>query len=205
MDDTHENPNAESHERLRRSARDLIDHGVPPPNHSGTLSVEALQLLYQRASKPESAADALKLLHELQTYQVELDLLHEQLQANEHEISEELAYYKSLYELAPAAYLIVANDGEIIEGNQAAGVLFDESAQPLTGKALYALLAPGQESAVNALLRKTKEQDSGKQGAASVSVELPDLRRLTITANSALSGDCVLMILTEATTGSARS
>ncbi len=205
MDDTHENPNAESHERLRRSARDLIDHGVPPPNHSGTLSVEALQLLYQRASKPESAADALKLLHELQTYQVELDLLHEQLQANEHEISEELAYYKSLYELAPAAYLIVANDGEIIEGNQAAGVLFDESAQPLTGKALYALLAPGQESAVNALLRKTKEQDSGKQGAASVSVELPDLRRLTITANSALSGDCVLMILTETTTGSARS
>ncbi|MFL1466838.1 PAS domain S-box protein [Marinobacter sp. HN1S83] len=205
MEDTHGKSNAGNHERLRRSARDLIDHGVPPPNHSGTLSVDALQLLYQRASKPESAADALKLLHELQTYQVELDLLYEQLQANEHEISEELAYYKSLYELAPAAYLIVANDGDIIDGNQAAGVLFDESAQPLIGKPLQALLAPGQEGAVNALLKKTKEQDSGTKGAASVSVELPDLRRLTITANSAVSGDCVLMILTEAVTGSARS
>lgn len=204
MDNTHEKPNAESHDRLRHIARDLLDHGVPPPSHGSLLSVDALQVLYQRASKPESAADALRLLHELQTYQVELDLLYEQLQANELEINEELAYYKSLYERAPAAYLIVANDGEIIEVNQAAGVLFKGSAQPLTGKRLNALLAAGQEGTVNALLGNTGGPGSGTQVAASVTVELPDRRRLTINSRSAVSGDSVLMILTEATTHAAR-
>ncbi|WP_341580933.1 PAS domain S-box protein [Marinobacter metalliresistant] len=205
MADKHGYPNAESHERLRRSARELIDHGVPPPHRGGTLSVDALQLLYQRASTPESAAEAQKLLHELQTYQVELDLLYEQLQANEYEITEELTHYRSLFELAPAAYLVVATDGEIIEGNQAAGVLFGESAMTLTGKALASLLAPGQKNAVAALLGNSGEQETSIRPARHGSVELPDHRKLAINARSAAAGDSILMILTEATTTSASS
>lgn len=204
MDNSHGKPNAESHDRLRRSARDLIDHGVPPSNRGGALSVDALQLLYRRASNPDSAAEALKLLHEMQTYQVELDLLYEQLQANEQEITEELAHYKSLYTQAPAAYLIVANDGDINEGNQAANSLFGESAYPLAGKSLSTLLAPGQRGAVDALLRNTQEPGSARRPAESVVVELPDRRRLTINAKSAVSGDSILMILTETKAPSAR-
>lgn len=194
MVDPHGYPNAASHDRLRRSARDLIDHGVPPPSRGGTLSVDALQLLYQRASSPESAADALKLLHELQTYQVELDLLYEQLQANEQEISEELAYYKSLYELAPAAYLIVANDGVIIEGNEAAGELFGSTSMALSGKSLSTLLAPGQEAALTTLLRNPGSED--EPGIATGSLEMQDHRRLAVNARSDNAGDSVLMVLT---------
>lgn len=206
MTEKHGYPNAESHDRLRRSARDLIDHGVPPRNRGGNLSVDALQLLYKRASSPESAADALKLLHELQTYQVELDLLYEQLQANDQEIVEELAYYRSLYELAPAAYLIVSNDGVIIEGNHAADALFSEPAIPLVGKALSTLLAPGQAGAVGALLgQRPDEGSSAAQATATVSVELPDHRRLMISTGPDATGENILMILTEATTPAARS
>ncbi len=189
-------PDAESHDRLRRIARALIDHGVPLPGRSGSLSVEALQMLYQRASNPDSAADAIKLLHELQTYQVELDLLYEQLQDNEQDISEELDYYRSLYEQAPAAYLIVATEGEIIEANQAAGVLFGESTTDLAGKELSSLLAPGQEDKVAPLLRHAGEQDT-----ASASVELTDHRHVIISARA--DGDNTLMILTETATHSA--
>lgn len=203
MEDTDKYPSVENHDRLRRSARDLIDHGVPPPNRGGALSVDALKLLYERASNPESAADAVKLLHELQTYQVELDLLYEQLQANEHELSEELAHYRSLYEQAPAAYLIVANDGEIIEGNQAARVLFGDSTADLAGMALSALLAPGQEGTVTTLLTTSGEQAPGSQDPAVGWVELPDHRQLAISAKSAATRDSVLMILTEVTTHSA--
>lgn len=199
MEDTHKYPNAGSHDRLRRSARDLLDHGVPPPSRGGTLGVDALKLLYERASNPEAAADAVKLLHELQTYQVELDLLYEQIQANEHELSEELAHYRSLYEQAPAAYLIVANDGAIIEVNEAAGVLFGDSTTNLAGMALSALLAPGQEAVVNPLFRNPWEQSS-----ANATVELPDHRHVTISAKPAADGDSILMILTEATNNSDR-
>ncbi|MCK7550677.1 PAS domain S-box protein [Marinobacter goseongensis] len=197
MATTHGYRNAESHDRLRRSARDLIEHGVPPRNHGGTLSVDALQLLYERASQPDSAADALKLLHELQTYQVELDLLYEQLQANELEIVEELTHYKSLYEQAPVSYLIVANDGEIIEGNQAAETLFGEGALPLTGKALSALLAPGQELAILTLLGRAAEDAPGTPMTASLPVELADHRPLIICARPAIAGDSILMVLSE--------
>lgn len=41
---------------------------------------------------------------------MELDILYEQLQANEHEISEELAHYKSLYEQAPNEELQSTNE-----------------------------------------------------------------------------------------------
>ncbi|OZB14247.1 MAG: hypothetical protein B7X58_08195, partial [Marinobacter sp. 34-60-7] len=94
---------ADSDEQLRRNARHLLDQGASPRLRSGTLGVDALQLLYQRASEPESAADALRLLHELQTFQVELDLMYQQLQANEQDLTEELAHYRSLYDLAPVA------------------------------------------------------------------------------------------------------
>ncbi|PHQ24965.1 PAS domain S-box protein [Marinobacter guineae] len=200
MKDTDRYPNAESYDRLRRSARDLIDHGVSPPHCGGNLSVDALQLLYEQASRAETAGDALKLLHELQTYQVELDLLYEQLQANEHEISEELAHYRSLYEQAPVAYLIVANDGEIIEGNQAASVLFGQSTTDLAGNALSSVLAPGEEVTVNTLLR-----NSGNEEPASASFELPDRRRVKIIARSAAARDSILMILIEATANAATS
>lgn len=186
--------NAESHDRLRRIAKELLNHGVPLPGHGGSLSVEALQLLYQRASDPESAADALKLLHELQTYQVELDLLYEQLQANEQDINEELEHYRSLYDQAPAAYLNVAIDGKIIEANQAAGLLFNETTADLTDIALRALLAPGQEPAINPLFKPFAEQ-----GSAQALVKLRDRRPVAIHAKSSATGDSILMILTETT------
>jgi len=194
MNDKEEYPDASSHERLRRIARDLLDHGVPPSHHSGSLGVDALQLLYASASTPESAADALKLLHELQTYQVELDLLHEQLQANEHEVSEELAHYRALYELAPVTYLIVANDGEIIEGNQAAGVLFGQPPAELAGRPLYAFLASSEDVAFKSLLNNV-----GRQDQAMAYFGLPDGRRVKIIAKPAAAGDSILMILMEAT------
>lgn len=123
---------ADSDEQLRRDARHLLDHGASPKIRSGTLGVDALQLLYQRASEPESAADALKLLHELQTFQVELDLMYQQLQANEHDLTEELAHYRSLYDQAPVAYLVVDSLGGIIESNRAAVALLGQSPEPGT-------------------------------------------------------------------------
>ncbi|TVP54169.1 MAG: PAS domain S-box protein, partial [Halomonadaceae bacterium] len=82
---------------LRVNAEELIRHGGAPSIGAGVLGAEALELLYRRASNPNFAADGLKLLHELQTHQVELDLLHEQLQANEHELTKALDYYHALY------------------------------------------------------------------------------------------------------------
>ncbi|MEH6354510.1 MAG: PAS domain S-box protein [Marinobacter sp.] len=186
-------PKAEDHDRLRRSAEALIQRGAMPRGSGGALGVDALTLLYQRASNPESAADALKILHELKTHQVELDLLYEQLQANEQDITEELTHYKSLYENAPAAYLMVANDGQIVEGNHAAGALFGESAMVLAGKALCDFLAPGQGDVVNRLLGNVGKQ---AQGLETTLVKLMDGRCMAVRVTLTAAGDSTMMILT---------
>ncbi|WP_372958203.1 PAS domain S-box protein [Marinobacter sp.] len=201
MTDTHGDPNAGPQDRLRRSARSLLDQGAAPRNGGGTLGVDALQLLFQRASNPETAADALQLLHELQTYQVELDLLHEQLQANEQEISEELTHYKALFERAPAAYLTVTLGGTITEGNHAAGMLFGESPEALVGMNLNSLVAPGRGNIMASVASSAGVlQGAGEPGTAETEVDLPDHRRIIIRASRAPSADSFLMILTETTT-----
>lgn len=200
MANPHGHPDAKDFGQLRRSARDLIDHGVPPRSHGGTPGIDVQKLLQDRAGKPESAVDAFKLLHELQTYQVELDLMYEQLQATEHETNEELMFYKFLYEQAPAPYLIVANDGEIIESNQAAQGFLAKSAEELSGQPLNTLMAPGQDDAINALLQATR-----RQGLFHISLKLKDSRRLNVSTRSAAGDDGILMILTKATARSTGS
>ncbi len=190
-------PETDHHDRLRLIAEARIGEGsVAPTRGGGTLGLDALETLYRRASNPESAPDALKLLHELQTHQVELDLLFEQLQANEHEIAEELAYYKSLYECAPMAYLVVATDGRVIESNNAASLLFGSSPSHLLEQPVAALLTPSSRAALAEVIQALGVSGSTHEFAA----ELPGCpeawrtEKLLVNARRVTSGDNILMV-----------
>lgn len=205
MKNTRGYADARCHDRLRQSAAERMENLSAPRASGGALSVEALSALYERAITAESAADGLKLLHELQVHQVELDLLYEQLHANEQETNEELEYYKALYEFAPVAYLIVTSEGQIIEANQAAAALFDESALALPGKALSDFLAPGQEPDLKRLLRNHGETFLNIRGIETSMMNLSRGRRLAISIRHPVSGDGALLILTEANASSEAS
>src|SRR5690606_2737816 len=86
---------------LRLDAEARLKEGSAPSAKVWSTGANALSLLYTLASSPASADDALKLLHELQVHQVELDLLHEQVDNTQRELAEELARYKAFYESAP--------------------------------------------------------------------------------------------------------
>lgn len=190
-------PGTDHHARLRRTAEALIEKGAAPPGQGASLGVDTLELLYRRASDPGSNADALKLLHELQTHQVELDLMYEQLQANEYEINGELFHYKALFEHGPVAYLVVANDGQIIESNEEASALFGESSQKLAGQAVIRLLAPSSSVPVSELFQSLSAPGS----RASCIADLPandqsaSTRRVAISARSDEHGGSILMAL----------
>ena len=81
--------------RLRVEAEERIRTRNAPPSKAWPLGVETLQLLYRLASDPDSAADALKLLHELQVHQVELDLVHQEIEASHAALTVELGQYKA--------------------------------------------------------------------------------------------------------------
>lgn len=195
MKDRNRRSMADYREQFRLNAEKLIREGTAPPTGAGTLGVDALELLYRRASNPEFAADALKLLHELQTLQVEIDLLHNQQQLNDYQVAMELLRYKALYELAPVPFLIVARDGQIVEGNVAAGALFGYEPERLAEYFIDDFLALASCTAIADLLQKM----GPSTGSVGCTVELsagPNTgNRLIVKVGNGAVGDHVLVVL----------
>ncbi|HUG03336.1 MAG TPA: PAS domain S-box protein [Steroidobacteraceae bacterium] len=156
------NPSTETTQqsKLRLEAETRLKEGSAPPTRGWPTGVSALDLLHALASAPGSADDALKLLHELQVHQVELDLQNEQMEITQRELAEDLARYQALYELAPLAYLSVGPEGDILEGNVAAAGLFGVTQDQLRGRRLDAFLAPESRWAVIALLKRLRAGSS---------------------------------------------
>lgn len=182
---------------LRVDAERRLKEGTAPPASVSSAGAEALALLYHLASNSESASDALKLLHELQVNQVELDLQREQLEANEHEVAQALARYKEFYHSAPIGYFIVDLDGQVIECNQAGARLLSIEADEVTGRPFVSFLANQSRPAIKGLLKALRdgcveascEVHSSTSGGAS--------RPLRIAAGLAAGGPTVLMVITE--------
>jgi PAS domain S-box-containing protein len=145
------------HVELRRNAEVRLKDGTAPPTKGWPTSTNTLSLLYELASSPEGAKDALKLLHELQVHQVELDLQHEQVEATRRETAEELARYKALYEAAPAGYFNIDSAAHILEGNAAGADLFGLGIAELAGRRLESLLAPASRPVLLELLQELRD------------------------------------------------
>lgn len=182
--------------RLRDVAESLLAGGQAPPTRGWELGHDALAMLYRMASDQKSSDDALAVLHELQVHQVELDLQLQQLEANEDELARELERYRNLYDQAPVGYLLLRNDGRVIEANQAAMRLFAPGAGS-GGEELrvHDLLTPEARGALAALLGQLKPD----QPTASCEVDAIDAPRcapaLRITARLEPGSDNVWVVL----------
>jgi len=151
---------SESRKRLRTSAEGLLERGAAPPTRGWTTGGEALALLHRLASAPGSASDALKLLHELQVHQVELDLQYEQLEQNRHELNEQLEHCTGLFDNAPFGYCSVDAQGRINQGNHALATVLGAAPDALGGKLLGNFLAPESRPVLSALLDRVKTSGS---------------------------------------------
>lgn len=184
------------HNQLRQAAEASLKLGTTPPSKGWSISADALALLYKLASTPESAGDALKLLHELQTHQVELDLQHEQLKANEHEFFHELERYKALFERAPFGYFVVSIDGQVIEANLSGARLFGVEPAELGGASVDNFLAPASRPVLGELLKQLRD---GVVSSCEVQTgdKADEQRLLQVIANSEPGDKVVLLAILE--------
>jgi hypothetical protein len=139
---------------LRRLAESRLERGTAPPARAAVPGTKALSALFDLAGDPANANAALKMLHELQVHQVELDLQHEQLEQNRDELTHALERYVERYEFAPVAFLAVAREGMIIEGNLAAAGLLEMEQAALIGQRLDRLVTEQYRPAILALLKR---------------------------------------------------
>lgn len=120
---------------------------LPRPNSHSPLRARAETRLRQQAkgnkgaSRPRSAADTHRLLHELQVHQIELEMQNEELRRAQDKMEAGLEKYAELYDFAPVGYLTVNTQGAILEANLTVASLLGIPRAPLMKQRLRTLVA----------------------------------------------------------------
>lgn len=191
----HDEPNV--HMQLRNEAKTRLEAGTAAACGTWSLSVDALHMLHKLSSDPETAGDAIKLLHELQIHQVELELQHEEMLANEQHLDEELSRYKGLFELAPFGYFLVDFQGEIIESNRAGAALFGVERDELTGGRIDRFLAGESRSVLLGLLERLEDDGATQTCEVNTESAASSCGPLRVVANVSPDGRSALLACCE--------
>lgn len=101
------------------------------------LRKKAEKLLNKRQSKPGSqlaAADGLKLIHELEVHQIELEMQNEELILSRSAAIDSVERYTELYDFSPVGYFTLSREGKIIELNLYGSQMLGKERANLTNK-----------------------------------------------------------------------
>ena len=180
--------------QLRHSAETRISHGNAPVSQGGTLGPTSLTLLHRLASDPATASDAVKLLHELQVHQVELDLQHEHMNDERLALEQSTQRLTELYVAAPVAYFLVNVAGQIAEGNLAGARLLGVAPGDVESNNITRLALPDSRAAVLALLAQV--QSSGKKHTCRVQALDAASGDMEIIASASADGQHCLVVVT---------
>jgi len=182
--------------KLRRDAEGRLKEGAAPTSLGWWMDTHALGSIHKLASSPASAADALKLLHEVQVHQVELDLQHEEMETTQRELTEQLAHFEELYNSAPVAYVTLSARHEILECNQAAANLLGMRPDELRGRTLSTFLVSASRSPLPQFLNGLR-RDRNSDSCEARLLEAGAQRRLHVVASLAPGGRSVLVVIVE--------
>jgi PAS domain S-box-containing protein len=147
----------------QRALQRLTGRGAPDIAWLGASA--ALRTLFELASSPSTAADALALLHELQVHQVELDLQSEELRNASTEMEAALRRQTQLYDFAPVGCFTVDGDTTLLELNLAGARLLGSERDALLGQALDGFVSPPSRDTLRTLLDRA---DAGSRGEACI-------------------------------------
>ncbi|HEX5372258.1 MAG TPA: PAS domain-containing protein [Aquabacterium sp.] len=162
-------PDSMSPSALRSQAQALLARSTHTP--AGDASA-ALGVLHTLASSPETAADALALLHELQVHQVELELQAEAMRNAQASLEAELAQWTHRHDLAPVSCFTVDRDTRIIELNQTGQQRLGMPPEALRGRALSEFLSADSAHDLHTML--THLNQGHDMGTCLLTLTAPD-------------------------------
>ena len=148
---------------LRERARSRLAYPVEidPVDAS---AAPALRVLYDLATSPDTAADALALLHELQVHQVELDLQAEDMRINSAGLEAALARQAQLYDAAPIAYVVLDEQMRLSEINATGVRLLGVARDLLLGQRLERFLTAASMITMQGLLGRVQQSGTTQSG-----------------------------------------
>ncbi|CUI08806.1 diguanylate cyclase/phosphodiesterase (GGDEF & EAL domains) with PAS/PAC sensor(s) [Janthinobacterium sp. CG23_2] len=159
----------------------------------------------QAATQPMPHADnPQRLLHELQVYQVELELQNEQLEAARAWIEAALASYTELYDFAPVPYFTLTRTGAITETNLAGARLLGSERSRVIDKRLGVFVAESDRPRVAACLKSLFATQSDAHCEATLVARDGTRRTVEMSATLANDGESCRAVLVDVSERSAR-
>jgi len=128
--------------------------GRSDPPEARVNSAGALAVLHELASSPLTAASSLKLLHELQVHQVELDLQEEELRRAVADLETALFRQDQLHDFAPAGFFSIDRSTVLGEINRMGTRLLGRERDALIGLRLDSFLEPESSRGLHAALTR---------------------------------------------------
>lgn len=141
--------------RLRALAK-ITGQSAPPDDRINPAG--ALAVLHELASSPDTAAASLKLLHELQVHQVELDIQEEELRRAVADLETALFRQVQLHDFAPAAFFSVDRATVLSELNRTGAQMLGFERDVLIGRTLDSFLEPDSSRALHAALTRVADR-----------------------------------------------
>ncbi|MCC8986308.1 MAG: EAL domain-containing protein, partial [Candidatus Contendobacter sp.] len=125
----------------------------------------------QPRSSPPASEDALRLVHELQVHQIELELQNHALLEIRAQLEQSLEKYTDLYDFSPAGYFTLAHDGTIQDVNLAGATLLATDRSHLIGKRFGLFVTDQTRPGFNAFLERM--QSGATREYCEVAIEDP--------------------------------
>ena len=152
------------------------------------------------SSAPQTEAELLRLQHELQVHQIELEMQNQELCAARVEIEASLKRYTELFDFAPVCYLNLAPDGTIVDVNRACASLLGICRDRLVGTDFGRFLVENDQPALADIL--VKIFSAGARISTDLTVLIDDQSTLFVRFEASVSQDgkqcfVVLVDLTE--------
>lgn len=130
----------------------------PSPGELRRRAEERLEAVIAAGGRQRAGDDALRLLHELQVHQIELELQNTELRQTRHDLEMALEKYTDLYELAPVGYLTLARDGTIAAANLSASTLLGVERSRLLGRRFEQRISKADRPAFSNFLRRVYDR-----------------------------------------------
>lgn len=99
--------------------------------------------------------DYLRLVHELQVHQIELEMQNDELKIAHNQAYEAIEKYVELYDYAPSGYLTLSKQGDILELNFAAAEMLGQNRNQLNNTRFGLHISHDSLSTFNKILERT--------------------------------------------------
>jgi PAS domain S-box-containing protein len=156
-----------------------------------------------RAGKAEAAApkkeDTLRLVHELQVHQIELEMQNEELHRSRAEVEAGLERFTELYDFAPVGYLTLGRGGVVRHANLTGSRLLGVERARLQGRRFGVFVCESDRAGFLAFLEKAFASQATEVCEVMLRKEAEGLLNVQLTATAAPDGQGCRVVIADIT------